>query len=387
VIADAASSDMSLGPAQPSTGLQVRAWLARRSEAVVVPVAAALAGFVLFGLFLSLLGKPPLQLVEIVWRGGFGSAFALGNSLQRAAPLLFAALCVALPARLGLVVIGGEGAIVLGGLAAAAAAQPLSALPAPLAIPLMAVAAALVGAAWIGAVGWLQAYRGVNATISSLLLSYIAVALSNHLIEGPLRDPSSLNKPSTLPVDEGLMLAPMPGIGVHWGLGCGVIACVLAYLLMDRTTLGFAARIAGGNVRAAQIQGLPVGRLIVGFTALGGAFAALAGFFEVVAVQGTANGTLAAGYGYTGILVAFLARQNPIAIVPVAVLLGGIEASSGLIQRRMQLPDATVLVLEGLLFLLVLMSETLYGRFKLFSPHLWRQKRETAQVSPAAVTA
>ena len=387
MVADAAPSEMSLGPARPSTGLQVRAWLARRSEAVAIPVAAALAGFVLFGVFLSLLGKPPLQLVEIVWRGGFGSAFALGNSLQRAAPLLFAALCVALPARLGLVVIGGEGAIVLGGLAAAAAAQPLSALPAPLAIPLMASAAALVGAVWIGAVGWLQAYRGVNATISSLLLSYIAVALANHLIEGPLRDPSSLNKPSTLPVGEGQMLAPMPGIGVHWGLGCGVIACVLAYLLMDRTTLGFAARIAGGNVRAAQIQGLPVGRLIVGFTALGGAFAALAGFFEVIAVQGTANGTLAAGYGYTGILVAFLARQNPIAIVPVAVLLGGIEASSGLIQRRMQLPDATVLVLEGLLFLLVLTSETLYGRFKLFSPHLWRQKRETAQGSPATVTA
>ncbi len=172
------------------------------------------------------------------------------------------------------------------------------------------------------------------------------------------------------------MLGPMPVIGVHWGLGCGILACVIAYVLMDRTTLGFAARIAGGNVRAAQIQGLPVGRLIVGFTALGGAFAALAGYFEVAAVQGNANGTLAAGYGYTGILVAFLARQNPLAIMPVAFLLGGIEASSGLIQRRMQLPDATVLVLEGLLFLVVLLSETLYGRFKPFNPHLWAQKRE-----------
>ncbi|MCJ2014721.1 ABC transporter permease [Methylobacterium sp. J-076] len=364
-------------PEAPSA-LAVRAWLARRLEALAIPVGAALVGFLLFGLFLAALGKSPLQLIDIVWRGGFGSPFALGNSLQRAAPLLFAALCVALPARLGLVVIGGEGAIVLGGLAAAAAAQPLAGLPAPLAVPLMAGAAMLAGAVWIGAVGWLQAYRNVNATISSLLLSYIAIALANHLIEGPLRDPASLNKPSTLPVGDAFMLGPMPVVGVHWGLGCGILACLVAYVLMDRTTLGFAARIAGGNVRAAQIQGLPVGRLIVGFTALGGAFAALAGYFEVAAVQGNANGTLVAGYGYTGILVAFLARQNPIAIMPVAFLLGGIEASSGLIQRRMQLPDATVLVLEGLLFLIVLLSETLYGRFKLFNPHLWAAKRAEA---------
>ena len=387
MVADAATSPLTVAAKRPSPLLQARAWLARRAESAAIPIGAAALGFLLFGLFLVALDRSPLQFVEIVWRGGFGSSFALGNSLQRAAPLLFTALCVALPARLGLVVIGGEGAIVLGGLAAAAAAQPLAALPGLLAIPLMGCAAMLVGAVWIGAVGWLQAYRGVNATISSLLLSYIAIALSNHLIEGALRDPTSLNKPSTLPVGEAFMLGPMPVIGVHWGLGCGAIACLLAYALMDRTTVGFAARIAGGNVRAAQIQGLPVGRLIVGFTALGGGFAALAGFFEVAAVQGTANGTLAAGYGYTGILVAFLARQNPLAIVPVAFLLGGIEASSGLIQRRMHLPDATVLVLEGLLFLVVLLSETLYGRFKMFNPHLWAEKREAGPMPPAPVPA
>ena len=104
-------------------------------------------------------------------------------------------------------------------------------------------------------------------------------------------------------------------------------------------------------------------------------------------MQGTANGTLVAGYGYTGILVAFLARQNPLAIVPVAFLLGGIEASSGLIQRRLQLPDATVLVLEGLLFLVVLLSETFYGRFKVFNPHLWAEKREVGPAPPAPVPA
>src|SRR5215210_2410301 len=112
------------------------------SEAVAIPLGAVAAGFLLFSLFLLALGKSPTGFLDIVWRGGFGSSFALQNSLQRAAPLLFAALCVALPARLGLVVIGGEGAIVLGGVAAAAASQPLAGAPALLAIPLMALAAA-----------------------------------------------------------------------------------------------------------------------------------------------------------------------------------------------------------------------------------------------------
>lgn len=105
---------------------------------------------------------------------------------------------------------------------------------------------------------------------------------------------------------------------------------MLAWVLIDRTTWGFAARIAGGNVRAAQVQGLPVRRLILGFTALDGGCAGLAGFFEVTAVHGAANASLASGYGFTGILIAFLARHNPLAIVPVAVLLAGFEASSGL---------------------------------------------------------
>ncbi|MCP1536180.1 ABC transporter permease [Methylorubrum extorquens] len=363
------------GPDHPPASLQARAWLARRAEALAIPVGAVIAGFLLFSLFLLALGKSPLAFLDLVWRGGFGSPFALQNSLQRAAPLLLAALCVALPARLGLVVIGGEGAIVLGGVAAAAAAQPLQGFPPMLAVPLMALAAAGAGAAWIGAVGALRAYRGVNETIASLLMSYIAIALSNHLIEGLLRDAGSLNKPSTWPIGEAFAVGPMPRLEVHWGLGIGILACLAAYGLTERTTIGFAARIAGGNVRAAQIQGLPVGRLVVGFTALGGACAALAGFFEVAAVHGNANASLNAGFGYTGILVAFLARHNPLAILPVAFLLGGIEASNGLIQRRMQLPDATVLVLEGLLFLVVLVSETLYGRFKLFSPHLWAEKR------------
>ena len=344
---------------------------ARRSEAVVLPLAALLAGFFVFCIFLLLQQKSPVQFLALTYQGGFGTAFSWQNTLSRTAPLILAALCVALPARLGLVVIGGEGAIVLGGVAAGAMGAASLNTTGFLAIPLMVASAMIVGSVWIGAVGALRYYRGVNETIASLLMAYIAIALMNHLVEGPFRDPQSLNKPSTAPLPEHLRVGDIPGWEVHWGLAFGIIACLLAWVLIEKTTWGFAARIAGGNMRAAQVQGLPVGRLIIGFTALGGALAGLAGFFEVTAVHGSANASLASGYGYTGILIAFLARHNPLAIIPVAILLAGFEASSGLIQRRMDLPDATTLVLQGFVFLSILMSDTLYGRFKIFAPERW----------------
>ncbi len=164
------------------------------------------------------------------------------------------------------------------------------------------------------------------------------------------------------------MLGLLPGTDLHVGLVIGLIACISAWVLLERTTFGFACRVTGGNARAAQLQGLPVAQLMMIACALGGACAGLAGMIEVAAVHGRANASLAAGYGYGGILIAFLARHNPLAIVPMAILLGGISAAGGLVQRRLQLPDATVLVLQGMIFLSILTSETIYGRIRWFQP-------------------
>jgi simple sugar transport system permease protein len=365
---------ISIAPERLSSFRPVVEWLARRAEPVVIGLGAILIGLALFSVFILSVGKSPAVLFQLMYTGGFGSWFSIQNSLSRASPLLLTALCVALPARLGLVIIGGEGAVVLGGVAAAAIALPfVGVLPVLAVLVLMAIAAMAMGGLWIGFAGFLRHYRGVNETISSLLLAYIAIALMNQFVEGPLRDPASLNKPSTTPLPPEYMLGKIPGMDVHWGLVIGIVACIVSWVLIEVTSYGFAARIAGGNVRAAQIQGLPVGRLITGFTAIAGSFAGLAGMIEVAAVQGSANASLAAGYGYTGILVAFLARHNPLAIIPVAILLGGIDASGGLIQRRMGLPDATVLVLQGTLFIVILFCETFYGRFKIFNPDLWKR--------------
>jgi simple sugar transport system permease protein len=297
-----------------------------------------------------------------MFRGSFGTWFSFQNTLLRAAPLMLTALATALPLRLGLVVLGGEGAMVMGGLAAAAAALAAQHHAPPAVKLAMLAAGALMGGLWMAFSGALRAYRGVNETIGTLLLNYIAIALLNHIVEGPLRDPASLNKPSTPPIGDDNMLGNLPGLDVHWGLVWGLGACLVMWVLMNRTTFGFAARMAGGNVRAALLNGLPVARLIVIATFLGGACAGLAGSIEVAAIHGTANASLVTGYGYTGVLVAFIARGNPLAIIPVALILGGINASGGLLQRVFELPDATVNVLQGILFICILFSDTFRGR-------------------------
>jgi len=339
------------------------------SEYVAIPMLALAIAAALFAFFLLAIGKSPVDFVSYVWRGGFGTAFSFQNTLQRSAPLILTALAVAIPARIGLIMIGGEGALVLGGFVAAAVAIPMiGVVPPLLTLPIMVAFAMIVGAVWVGLAGFLRYARGVNETISSLLLTYIGIAIMNFFVEGVLRDVSNPNKPSTKPLGDAYMVGKIPGTDVHWGFAVGILLCIVLYFLLERTTFGFAARVTGGNFRAALAQGLPVGRLIVACSAIAGACAGLAGFFEVAAIQGRANASLAAGYGFTGILVSFLARHNPLVIPPVAILFGGLVAAGGLIQRRMGLPDATVQVLEGLIFVVLLTSETLYGRFSIFKP-------------------
>lgn len=338
-----------------------------RLEAFAVPVAALLVSLVLFGIFIAFTGRNPFEVYATLYKGAFGSWFSWQNTLLRAAPIMLTALCTALPARAGLVVIGAEGAVVVGGLFAALTGISLNGASPWFVIAAMMTAAMLTGGAWVAVSGALKVYRGVNETISSLLLNYIAIAVLNFLVIGMLKDPATLNKPSTYPIGDANMIGALGSSSIHWGLAWGIALCGLLWLVVRRTPFGFALDIVGGNVRAAQVCGLPVARLIVTACFIGGAAAGLAGAIEVAAVHGRANASLNAGYGYAGILVAFMARHNPLAIIPVAILLGGIRASSGVLQRTHDLPDATVLVLQGIIFVVILASEAYYGRWRWFN--------------------
>ena len=328
---------------------------------VLLPVAAMLAALLLFGLFVWLGGTSPIDTWVLLFKGAFGDWFSWQNTLTRAAPLMLTAMCVALPARAGLVIIGGEGALVLGGLAAAAVPY-LMPLPGNLiGTTILCVAGFALGGAWIALAGALRQYRGVNETISSLLLAYTAIAIFKQLVEGPMRDPATLNKPSTRTLAPDLQIGGILGSDVHWGFVIGVVACVALGVWLALTARGFSVRVVGGNPRTAQLVGLPASKLILLACGLGGGCAGLAGAIEVAAVHTNANASLIAGYGYAGILVSFIARHNPIAVIPVAILFGGFGAAGSLLQRRLGLPDASVQVLQGIAFVLILASEVLRG--------------------------
>ncbi len=335
---------------------------ARGFEALILSLGALVVALVLFGIFAAMTGADPIAVYRTLWLGAFGTRFSIENTLTLAAPLMLTALCTLIPARLGLLVIGGEGALVVGGLGAVLAGALLTGLPWPVGTLACFISGAAAGALWIGFAGALKHWRGVNETISTLLLNYIAIAVLMHLVSGPIRDFAVTLKAQSWSISQSYMISNIPGWSVHWGLVIGIGVCIVMFLILRYTVLGFSIDVAGGNVRAAEMAGLPVGRLVLLASCLGGAAAGLAGAIEVVAVHGAVSESLVVGFGYTGILVAFVARQNPLAVIVVALVLGGISASGGLLQRRFDMPDAATVVLQGLIFLCVLAGNALSGR-------------------------
>jgi len=318
---------------------------------------ALLFGLLLFLVFVAVQGRNPLAVLQDLAFGAFGNSFAWQNTLVRTAPLLLTALCTIVPAQAGIVIIGNEGALLMGGLGAVLGGMAFGFLPAFVGIPLILVAGALLGALWISLSGVLRQVKGVDPTISSLLLYYVGLAIFLFLVEGPLRDPATLNKPSSWSIPETFRIGRLGSSDVHVGLLLGLIACVGMWVLLKYSAWGFGVRIAGGNARTAAMMGLPRNAPIIAVCAIGGACAGLAGAVEVSAIHYNANASLASGYGFAGILVAFAARQNPLGAIPVSLLLGGLHAAGGILQRRHGLSDASINVLQGLMFLAILMSD------------------------------
>ena len=329
------------------------------AESVLIAVAAVTIATLVWAIVAAVAGIPPLAALSGIWIGSFGSIFAFEQTLRAATPLLFTGLCVAIPARAGLVIIGGEGALIIGGLAAAVAATQV---PEFLSLPALIVGGMIAGAFWIGICAWLHTARGVNETISSLMLNFVAFALLNHLVEGILRDPSSLDRPATATIPAAAEIGTIFASNVPWGLVVGITLCLAGHLCVTHMTSGLTLRYIGSNPRAASFASLPVTSTAFLAAVLGGAAAGLNGAIEIGTSELRASTNLALGHGYVGILVAALASSNLLALIPCALLVSAFETGSGLLQRRYAAPAASADMLNGLIFLSLVVSSSWRGR-------------------------
>ncbi|MBJ7471489.1 MAG: ABC transporter permease [Solirubrobacteraceae bacterium] len=273
--------------------------------------------------------------------------------LVRCCPLLLTALAVTIPARTGLVNVGGEGQFALGAVGAAAFATALTPeTPGLVGIVVIAIGGTLFGALWAGVAALLKVTAGVNETISTLLLNYVATLILAYSVTGPLKDPEAANFPIGAPIPDATRLPEING--VHMGVVVALILAAAAAWLLGRTRWGFKARVAGGNPRAALRNGLPVGILIVGALLLGGALAGLAGALEVMGPDGRLRQGLGVGFGFLGFLASWLAMHRPGWTVAAVVLIASISVGGDSLQLDLGLPATSVYVVTATVLLVVL---------------------------------
>jgi ABC-type uncharacterized transport system permease subunit len=316
---------------------------------ILISLLAVLLAFVTAALLLTAAGQNALLSFAGMASTALGSTFAVGMTLTKAVPRLLPALGIALALRAGLWNIGAEGQIYLGAAAAAAVALFGPQVPFPLGTALALVAAMIAGAAWAAIPGALRAYRGINEIITTLMMVYIAVQLTNYLVEGPWLVPNS-TWPATALIPLSIKLPIIwPGTLVNAGAILALLGVLILALVVGRTTFGLWLRAIGGNDRASEVIGLPIRPLIVAALAASGAFAGLAGGIEVLGVRGRLLEGFSPGYGFEAIAIALLGRLNPLGVTAASLLFGALDAgAAGLQVASVGISSAIAPVIEAL---------------------------------------
>ncbi|SHG25627.1 simple sugar transport system permease protein [Kaistia soli DSM 19436] len=329
-----------------------------------ITFAATLAAFLMLSaIFFLLLGKPPLEMGLSLVEFAFGDAYSLSETLAKASPILFCALAVAVPGRLGLISVGAEGQLYIGAITGTALVLGFPELPPLAMIPLMLAAAALGGAAWGLVPGLLRARLDINETIVTLILNYCAVLFASALVFGPWRDPANQGWPATAPFPPAAVPPAVDG-KVHLGLLIGVLLALALHVFFTRGRAAVHIRILAGNRKVGRTFGLDFAFWVTALMATGGAIAGIGGIIEVAAIQGRLQPSISLGYGLTGFLVSWLARHRPLVILPIALLVGGLLAGSDALQLFAKVPAASATILEGLLFATALAVPGLIARWR-----------------------
>ena len=313
-------------------------------------------------IFLVAIGQPPLTTLAQMALYAFGDTYSLSESLVKATPILLCALAVILPARLGLISVGGEGQLYFGALTGTAIVVSFPNGPIFLLLPVMLAVGALGGAIWSGTAGLLRARFNVNETISTLLMNYVAIQLVNYVIYGAWKDPTSLGWPASIPFPSAAIVPSLFGTRVHIGLIVGVIAALILHVGVTYTRWGIALKVLSGSRKVGAMMGFSFVHQTLLVMLIGGALAGFAGICETSAIQGRLQAGLSVGYGLTGFLVAWLSGQNFLRAVPIAILIGGLIAAGDSLQLYSKIPSASATILQGLLFIAALGASGLAGR-------------------------
>lgn len=319
-----------------------------------VLVGAVGFSLVVSAIMLRLQEKPPLQAMATLFSGAFGSFWALEDCLIKAVPIFLCSLGVAIAFRLQIWNIGAEGQYALGAVGASWAALSFPQLPWFFLLPGMLAAAALLGGLWGLVPAVLKLKMRANEIIVTLMLNYIAVFFLDYLVYGPWKDPASFGFPMTAEFPPAALVGKIGATNLNWGLAFGLAAGVAVWILLSFTRTGFELKASGENVRAARYARLPYARLVLLVMLLSGALAGSAGFLEASATIGRLQPSIIAGYGYTAIVVAWVARLNPLYIGLSSLLLAGLRVGVEHLQLDLQVPASFGQIMEGMILLTVL---------------------------------
>jgi len=335
------------------------------AEAGVVLASVALAALVGAGLF-ALEGAPAGEALLLLVREPFGSAYGLSETLVKTVPLAFCALAVALALKIDLWNIGAEGQLYMGALAASWLALLDPPLPGALKLPSLMLVGGLAGALWAAIPGLLKVYGRVSEIISTLMLNYVAIACVELLVYGPWKGDDGF--PYTAVFHESWQL-PLLFRRAHAGLLVVLALSVVLWWAERRSVLGYQVRVVGASPKAARYAGIPVLSRLLLVLALAGAAAGLAGVAQVAGVEHRLHAGISPGYGYTAIIIAFLARRHLLVALLVAFLFAGLAVGGDGLQMAFPgVSSSIVRVFQGLLLLLVLAGGSL-TRFRL----VWRR--------------
>jgi simple sugar transport system permease protein len=326
-------------------------------RAGLAPVWAILAALALCAILIFWTGTSIPTAYFLLFKGAFGSAFAINETLTRSIPLIFTGLAVAVAFRAKFYNIGGEGQLYAGALAATYFGTGMITLPPVLMIPFLMLVGALAGGALLIVPVLLKTRMKVDEVVTTLLLNFVVLLLVSFLIDGPWKDPMSLGWPQAAPViDEGV-LPPLLAKGrLHLGLVIALAASVLIWAMMRFSVLGYEIRAVGYNAGAAEFSGINVSRTVIITALISGGLAGMAGVSETAGLKGYLTLDLSPGFGYTGIAVAMLAQLNPLGVIPAAIFLSAVYVGSDAMSRAINIPTYIADVLVGVSVLAVLCS-------------------------------